>query len=133
MDEKYNDDTIMEFRERLKILRELKGLKQRELATYVGVSRTTISGYETKGYQPSHEKLQRMAQKLDVSIDYLVTGGPDDDTLRTKHLQSNKELAVEIALSCNALSYENKLKMLEFVHYLEYLDNKDSEDNKREA
>lgn len=119
----------MEFKDRLKILREIKGFKQREIADYIGVTRTTISGYETKGYQPSHEKLLRIARKLDVSIDYLVAGGPEDIELRRKYNQTHKELAMEIAQSCSGLSYDNKIRIIEYAHYLEYLEESEALDD----
>lgn len=122
MDTEFATDSTLEFKQRLKLLREIKGLKQYELARHVGVSRSTISGYETKGYQPSHEKLLRMAQTLNVSIDYLVTGGEEDNELQLSHRYSHKQLAMDIAKSCSTLTYDSKLKMLEYVDFLKFLE-----------
>lgn len=122
MNIEFAPDSTLEFKQRLKFLREVKGLKQHELARHVGVSRSTISGYETKGYQPSHEKLLRMAQTLNVSIDYLVAGGEEDTELQLTHHYSHKQLAIDIAKSCSTLSYDSKLKMLDYVDFLKFLE-----------
>ncbi len=120
MDIESTNYSLLEFKDRLKMLREEKGIKQYELAEYVGVCRATVSGYETKGYQPSHEKLQRMAQILDVSIDYLVGGGPEDEELKISVQSTHTQLVKQIAHSSTNLSYEDKIKLLEYIRFLEY-------------
>ena len=57
---------------RLKELREERGLSQMAAGTALGVSRSTIAGYETKGREPYVHMLITMADFYDVSIDYLV-------------------------------------------------------------
>lgn len=67
------------FGERLKILREQKGLTQEKLAEAVGVSRSTIGGYEapSKEREPDFEIVRRLADFFGVTVDYLV-GRVDD-------------------------------------------------------
>ncbi len=62
----------MSFGERLKQLREQKGLIQQDIADLLKVGRATIAGYETKGKQPDYEKLNKLADFFNVSIDYLL-------------------------------------------------------------
>ncbi|WP_427339585.1 helix-turn-helix domain-containing protein [Caloranaerobacter sp. DY30410] len=62
----------MTFAERLKLLREEKGLTQQDIANILDVGRATIAGYETKGKQPDYEKLKKLADFFNVSIDYLL-------------------------------------------------------------
>ncbi|WP_270213453.1 helix-turn-helix domain-containing protein [Dorea formicigenerans] len=57
---------------RLKELREERGLSQMAAGTVLGVSRSTIAGYETKGREPDAHMLITMADFYDVSMDYLV-------------------------------------------------------------
>lgn len=57
---------------RLKELREERGLSQMAAGTALGVSRSTIDGYETKGRQPDIGMLINIADYFDVSLDYLV-------------------------------------------------------------
>ncbi|MGN0667292.1 MAG: helix-turn-helix domain-containing protein [Huintestinicola sp.] len=64
------------FAQRLKQLRESKGLKQNELARVVGVTPNTISSYERadtegNGKKPTLENAQAIADTLDVSLDWL--------------------------------------------------------------
>ncbi len=62
----------MIFGERLKSLREEKGFTQQDIANILGVGRATIAGYETKGKQPDYEKLMKLAEFFNCSIDYLL-------------------------------------------------------------
>ena len=47
----------MRFAAMLKKLREEKAITQEALAKELGVTRSTIAGYETKGKQPDYERL----------------------------------------------------------------------------
>lgn len=69
----------MTFAERVKELRTKRGWTQRYLAQKLGVSRSTIAGYEapSKSREPSNETLNKLAQLFNVSTDYLL-GRTDD-------------------------------------------------------
>ena len=108
----------MEFGERLKALREKNGFTQDYIGEYVGVCRATISGYETRGYQPSHEKLIKLSEVLDISIDYLLYGGPGDKNLEINYKKHNKELTKQIIEYCGRLSYTDKKKAVEYLQFL---------------
>ena len=58
--------------EKLRTLREAKGLTQLQVANKIGISKAMISAYETASKAPSIEVLIRLAQLFGVSIDYLV-------------------------------------------------------------
>lgn len=60
------------FAKRLKHLRQLGGVTQKELAEYLRVGKTTISNYETGYSSPDLETLNRLADYFQVSIDYLM-------------------------------------------------------------
>ena len=64
------------FSERLKKARADKGWSQIKLADAVGVRQNTISGYENsageKGNSPKLDVAARIAECLDVSLDWLV-------------------------------------------------------------
>lgn len=64
----------MRFAAMLKKLREEKPITQEALAQELGVTRSTIAGYETKGKQPDYERLLQIAGYFHVSVDYLLTG-----------------------------------------------------------
>ncbi len=64
----------MNFSNNLKTLRKRKNLTQKQLATHLCLSRSTIAGYETKSHQPDFVTLEKLAIYFEVSIDYLITG-----------------------------------------------------------
>ena len=59
--------------EKLRLLREAKHLTQLQVASKVGVSKATISAYETASKAPSIEVIIRLARFYGVSVDYLVS------------------------------------------------------------
>lgn len=62
----------MDFCNRLKELREEKGLTQKDFAETLDISRATIAGYESQGKEPSFDRLKEFAKFFNVSVDYLV-------------------------------------------------------------
>ncbi|MGI6700748.1 MAG: helix-turn-helix domain-containing protein [Christensenellales bacterium] len=63
---------IINLSARLRELRLSKNLKQEQVATIIGVDKSTISLYENNSRQPSIEILIRFASFYRVSIDYLL-------------------------------------------------------------
>ncbi|MCI9167975.1 MAG: helix-turn-helix transcriptional regulator [Dorea sp.] len=64
----------MNFADKLKKLRKMNSMTQEEVAQRLGLSRSTIAGYESgiKGRQPSREGLAAFAKLYGVTLDYLV-------------------------------------------------------------
>ena len=71
---------------RLKQLREEKGLSQSEGAKIIGVGRTTYLKWENGENQPTR-KLDQLSQFFGVSIDYLL-GKSDVKNIKSKNLHS---------------------------------------------
>ncbi len=65
----------MKLYQRLGNLRREKGLSQQELAEALGVSRQTISKWETGVTVPTTENLTYLSRVLGVSMDELMHGG----------------------------------------------------------
>lgn len=59
--------------DKLRLLREAKHLTQLQVANKVGVSKATISAYETASKAPSIEVIIRLARFYGVSVDYLIS------------------------------------------------------------
>ena len=79
----------MDFGERLKITRSNKGISQTELGEIVGVHYTQIGRYETKGVMPSGDVLSKVANTLDVTVDFLINGskeGKAQESLKDQQL-----------------------------------------------
>ncbi|MFS9317828.1 helix-turn-helix transcriptional regulator [Streptococcus parasanguinis] len=62
----------MEFSERLKKLRKDTGLTQVDVASKLGISQQAYASWERGVKKPTQEKLVKIAQILNVSVDYLV-------------------------------------------------------------
>ncbi|OMH26248.1 cupin domain-containing protein [Motiliproteus sp. MSK22-1] len=58
----------MDVGERLKILRKIKGISQRELAKRAGVTNSTISMIEKNGVSPSVSSLKKVLAGIPISI-----------------------------------------------------------------
>lgn len=66
-----SEDTDI-FKERLKSVRELRGLSQNQLATNSGLPPSSVSHFEAGARKPSLDNLKRIAVALDVTTDYLL-------------------------------------------------------------
>ncbi len=62
----------MELGDRLKKLREEKGLSQIELARALNISNVMLSRYEKNKRSPDYETLNKLADYYGVSTDYLL-------------------------------------------------------------
>lgn len=62
----------MNFHQRLKYLRTLKGQTQESLASVLGIKSTTIANYEADRNEPSFDKLVRLARHFNVTCDFLL-------------------------------------------------------------
>ncbi len=109
----------MNFQDRLKNVREARGLTQGELADILGVTRPTISGYETKGTQPDYEKLIKLSNVLNVSIDYLVSGNKElvDCNIQVSVKRVNREFNQLF----RDLSPKEKTETIAYMKYLKHL------------
>lgn len=62
----------MEFSERLKTLRKEAGLTQVDVAGKLGISQPAYASWERGVKKPTQDNLVKIAQVLNVSVDYLV-------------------------------------------------------------
>lgn len=58
--------------ERLKSLRKSKALTQKQVAERLGITVSSLSGYELEDKHPSYAKLMKIAQLYGVTTDYLI-------------------------------------------------------------
>ena len=61
----------MEFKDRLKKLREENNLLQKDIAEMLSVDRSTITAYETGRREPNIKKIILLSKIFNCSIDYL--------------------------------------------------------------
>jgi transcriptional regulator with XRE-family HTH domain len=60
------------FSARLRAARDYRGLTQGDLAKLTGLKPAAVSHFETGGRKPSFDNLRLLADKLDVTTDYLL-------------------------------------------------------------
>lgn len=77
----------MSLSQKLKLLRAEHNMTQEQLAEQINVARATISGYETRDRQPSHEKLTSIADAFHVSVDFLLDNDNTPTTTEFSLLQ----------------------------------------------
>ena len=68
----------------LKELRKLKNITQQELASMLGVTQATLSGWETEKYEIDNSSLLKCANIFDVSVDYLL--GVENNKILNKRI-----------------------------------------------
>lgn len=55
-------------------LRNEKGLKDADIVKATGITKSTFSDWKSGRSKPKQDKLQKIADFLEVSVDYLMTG-----------------------------------------------------------
>lgn len=74
-----NPEYRRELGQRIKALRKQQKLTQKELAAQLDISFGQLNKYESALNSPSAELLVQIADRLKVSLDYLLTGYKNDD------------------------------------------------------
>lgn len=69
----------MKFEEKLMTLRKEKGWSQEDLSNQIGVSRQTISKWESSQTTPELNKLIELSKIFEISIDELVDNLPEEE------------------------------------------------------
>ncbi len=102
----------MEFSERLKELRKQAGLTQVELAGKLGIVQSSYADWERGKKKPTQENLVKIAQILNVSVDYLV-GNSEEKTDELDNIE------LLFRMNSNGLTKEEKIifrkELIEFM------------------
>lgn len=72
-------DIRKEFGQRIKTLRKQKKLTQKELSAKIDVRSPQLNKYECGLHAPPIEKLIKLAEVFDTTVDYLLTGDRADE------------------------------------------------------
>lgn len=91
--------------ERIKELRNIKGLTQKEFAESINVSTVSVSSYETGVKTPSLDMVLSIAQNYNISIDWLC--GLSDNMVLDNHITTYKDL-FKLFISLLDVRYEDK-------------------------
>lgn len=95
-------DTI----DRILELLEEKGVSGAEMSRQCGFSNAVFSQWKNKKQNPSAEKVSKMAEYFNVSVDYLL--GITDIKKEKPRVRSDEELDREFATLYNQLSKEQR-------------------------
>ncbi|UKS25059.1 helix-turn-helix domain-containing protein [Paenibacillus sp. HWE-109] len=90
-------------------LREKTGLTQKDLATKLGIARTTYSGYENGAREPDLETLKRIADYFDVTLDYLLNGEESKKVILTDTIK------IRLNEEFDKLTKEEQENLLTFI------------------
>lgn len=110
----------MAFSTMIKKLREEKGLSQKDVAEYLGITRQAIASYELAKREPDYEILYKLADFFGVSADYLlgrsscrdtnaVTVGKNIDLIKGE--RTYKELSQDISDKLGTLIFPEMLEL----------------------
>lgn len=100
IDKNKADSVLYDISERITTLRKHKKLTQERLGELVGVSYSTISGYENDRTFPSPEVIVRLAKVLGVTTDELLgatempTPVKSEDIINISHLTTKQKQLV---------------------------------------
>ena len=97
------EERIGVFSKRLKRVRELKGISQRQAAEDLNISPQNLSYYEN-GRDAGYDLLIRMARYYDVTVEYLIGESP---VMQRENIDVNKELGLNDK-TINLLRQRNK-------------------------
>lgn len=100
---------------RLKYVREKKNIPQKELASLLGLQKSTISLYESDRVIPPSDKLSILADRIGVSTDYLLGKTDDSSPKITKNSPYSKE---------NLLAQFGEEDQKLLLDYIEFLKNR---------
>lgn len=106
--------------ENLALLREEKGIGQRELADYLNVTAGTISNYEHDVHSPDAATLCRLADYFGVTADYLMgrTSCRFDPGLLERRISDEYTVTdiVNTVLTLDSRSVGHLIDYAEFLH-----------------
>ena len=120
--------------QRLRELREAKGLSQNEVAKLIGVTRTAYLHYETGRYKPVR-KIKELCNLFNVTSDYIL--GTDVETVDKKEVDKKKPADLEKFLNQSEIMFDGEVMKLseedrqEIRNALEFIFYKAKKKNKR--
>lgn len=109
----------MKIGDRIRALREERGIRQTDLAEAIGVALTTISGYELGTRTPRIDVLTKIAEYFGVTPNYLLG---EDENLSQLEAEFPEGIRV-LRRANNEMTEEQKKQLVKYIDFM--LDNKD--------
>lgn len=112
------------FGQRLKELRNERGISQNELSKHIGVSKSSVNMYERDEREPGFETLEAIADFFNVNMDYLLGRGP-----RVSTDISPENIAISVQIDGNQFSDTAIPVLIKFISTLKDLNAPDLKEN----
>ena len=92
----------MEFHEKLKELRNAKGISQAKLAADIHISRSAVAKWENGLGLPNDESLKMLADYFGVTVDELISNKQNEEILvsKNKTIDQQKKVILGFTLGC---------------------------------
>ena len=116
----------------VKELRKAKGIQQKELAISIGVSRPTVSEWESNKKDPSGERLRKLAEFFGVD-ELVILGKGVVDLAHDESIPKTPEARI-LARGVDNMPQEQREQLLNvfravFPQYASYFDRKETEND----
>lgn len=106
--------------QRIKELREKKGMSLAALAEATGLKKSGLSAYENDKYEPSAKATISLSEALGISTDFLLTG-KNPPTIERKEEKSTPNASIVLT--------DQELDMIMKFRKLDYRDREDAKEN----
>ena len=93
------------FGKRIKELRKGQEITQDQLAIFLNVSKQSVWGYENNSVEPSFDVLVKIADRFNVSLDYLLGRTEEKYNSNVSTANNNKEIVSKIHTLLDELKY----------------------------
>lgn len=111
------------FGQRLKDLRNSRGISQNELSKHIGVSKSSVNMYERDEREPGFETLEAIADFFNVNMDYLLGREPISTSV------NSQEIIINAQIEEGQFSASAKPTLIKFVAALNSSDSPDFPEN----
>jgi transcriptional regulator with XRE-family HTH domain len=101
--------------ERLKQLREARGLSQLELAKRTGINNHSLSNYERGHRKPPLEAQKKLAEFYNVTIDYLVNGNEEAPVQTLDDFFANNQEIIYNGIPLNKQDIDLIINNLQYI------------------
>ena len=101
--------TKMQFSEKLSQLRRKAGLSQEQLADQLGVTRQSVSKWESGTAVPELGKLIALSELFEVSVDYLVKDWVEEEA--SANAERLEETVADLARYMKGYTYDSKTRV----------------------
>lgn len=99
---------MSKFSERFKLLRMSRSLSQQDLASQIGLSKSSVNMYERGEREPSFVTLEKIADYFNVDMDYLL--GNSDYTSKHEWLKNYSDLYNQFAVGGSMVFDASQIK-----------------------